>query len=84
MKVTLHAQAFIDRRSLDLHCRYDHILRERWRISVARNIKERRRIERLRLAALERGVANMGSSGQGQIIGASSIAANAKTRNRPY
>jgi len=80
VKVTLHAQAFIDRRSLDLHCRYDHILQQRWRLAVERNIKERWRLERQRIAALERGVANMGPGWQGQ----AEASGTANTSNRSY
>jgi hypothetical protein len=36
----INCVGFIDRRSLDLHQRYDHIIEQRWRIAVSRNPKE--------------------------------------------
>lgn len=46
-KVTLSCKGFIDRRSEDLHARHDVIEERRFQHRLARNRKERERIERV-------------------------------------
>lgn len=41
MAVELQTTTFIDRRTVDLHNRYDEIQRARWRLRVERNVARR-------------------------------------------
>jgi hypothetical protein len=48
VKVRFNIRGYIDRRSLDLHLRYDGVLTRRFELRVARSPKERARLEKLR------------------------------------
>lgn len=47
-RIRFNVRGYLDRRSLDLQMRADELLEKRWREAVARNPKERARLERER------------------------------------